>query len=579
MINQKRNTKSNEKAFQMGDTTFWLNGGRFGNLKEIGRGSYGVVVSAHDSLNDRHVAIKKITPVAKHTVDAKHVLREIRLMRYMGRHDNIVSLEELIFREHADELYIIMELLDSDLHRVLQSKQVITESHFRVFMHQLLCGVKYLHDNRIIHRDLKPGNILISADCKLRITDFGLARERPEGKGDDPDTGIDVPMTEHVVTRWYRPPELMLCPDGLYTYAVDMWSCGCILGEMLGRRPIFPGKNFIHQLTLIFDVIGSPISKDIAHIKNMQARKFLDSQGAKTKTPFQLIYPDASPGAIDLLDKLLLFAPSDRMNVDVALQSSYLAAIKDTASLNFPDVSSNFEFGFERTNLSKFQLKQLIMNESQSFKKEKSMKNNEELLKSDEIVIEEEKKVEQPSSSSLSSSSSSSSVAAAAVSSRNVFESDLLMKQKNAINSKIQQHDENNVNELINRVKRVTLNGRSQASHTMSKSKPLVAANDQTKHDGQMKRKTTTIPKSPQFQKMSWQTRGERSTIRPSVREPRNLGLRKTTTIASKRTSSAGRMRKPLEIGNGDILASGLSERNASNTRPRMSSASSAIRR
>lgn len=63
---------------------------------------------------------------------------------------------------------------------------------------------------------------------------------------------------EHVVTRWYRPPELMLCPDGLYTYAVDMWSVGCIFAELLGRKPLFPGKNFVHQLTLIFDVIGPP---------------------------------------------------------------------------------------------------------------------------------------------------------------------------------------------------------------------------------------------------------------------------------------------------------------------------------
>ena len=144
-----------------------------------------------------------------------------------------------------------MELLDSDLHRVLQSKQNLTENHYKYFFHQLLCGVKYLHKNRIIHRDLKPGNslthmysliythscthsgnLLVSRDCKLRITDFGLARERPIGKNTaDPDTNIDFAMTEHVVTRWYRPCELMLCPDGLYTYAVDLWSCDASLAR------------------------------------------------------------------------------------------------------------------------------------------------------------------------------------------------------------------------------------------------------------------------------------------------------------------------------------------------------------
>jgi serine/threonine protein kinase len=90
----------------------------------------------------------------------------------------------------------------------------------------VLKGLKYLHDHRIIHRDLKPGNLLVTRSCELRITDFGLARARPAGKGRHPDEQIDEPMTEHVVTRWYRPPELMLCPDGLYDYSVDMWYVG-----------------------------------------------------------------------------------------------------------------------------------------------------------------------------------------------------------------------------------------------------------------------------------------------------------------------------------------------------------------
>ena len=228
------------KTHYIASTTFVLSR-RFCDLKVIGKGSYGVVCSARDDLFDKKVAIKKITPMCKHTIDAKHVLREIRLMRHMGKHENIVTLEDIFIRESADELYIVMELLDSDLHRILQSKQPLTETHFKHFFHQLLCGVKYLHLNRIIHRDLKPGNLLVTRDCKLRITDFGLARERPVGRDlSNPDDGIEEAMTEHVVTRWYRPCELMLCPDGLYTYAVDLWSCGCILGEMLGRYANLP---------------------------------------------------------------------------------------------------------------------------------------------------------------------------------------------------------------------------------------------------------------------------------------------------------------------------------------------------
>lgn len=271
--------KANEKITYIENTQFVLDR-KYCDLKLIGKGSYGVVCKAKDSSrNSMPVAIKKITPMAKTVLDAKHVLREVRIMRHMGKHENIITIEDITVREANDELYIVMELFDSDLHQVIQSSQVLTDQHHRHFMHQLLCGVKYLHDNRIIHRDLKPGNLLVSRNCALRITDFGLARERPQGRviGDDPSESIDEPMTEHVITRWYRPPELMLCPDGMYTYAVDIWSCGCIFGEMLKRKAMFPGKNFIDQLSRIFDVIGSPNALEVSHIENQEALKFLES--------------------------------------------------------------------------------------------------------------------------------------------------------------------------------------------------------------------------------------------------------------------------------------------------------------
>jgi hypothetical protein len=143
--------KANEKVHYIASTTFTIDR-TYSDLKLIGKGSYGIVCSANDHTNNTKVAIKKITPMAKDLLDAKHVLREIRLMRHMGKHENIISLINLMVREAADELYIVMELLDSDLHRVLQSPQILTQSHFRFFLFQLLCGVKYLHDNRIIHR-------------------------------------------------------------------------------------------------------------------------------------------------------------------------------------------------------------------------------------------------------------------------------------------------------------------------------------------------------------------------------------------------------------------------------------------
>ena len=104
-----------------------------------------------------------------------------------------------------------------------------------------------------------------------QITDFGLSRRAPDEDAEN------QAMTEHVVTRWYRPPELMLCADGMYTAAVDVWSVGCIFAELLGRGPLFPGKNFMHQLALIFEIIGTPPDDELAYIRSDQAIRFMRS--------------------------------------------------------------------------------------------------------------------------------------------------------------------------------------------------------------------------------------------------------------------------------------------------------------
>mmetsp|Transcript_24864 Transcript_24864/g.51637 ORF Transcript_24864/g.51637 Transcript_24864/m.51637 type:complete len:471 (+) Transcript_24864:26-1438(+) len=350
--------RASEKSHNCGGTSFKLDR-RYGELKAIGKGSYGVVASAVDSVTQQKVAVKKISPMAAHSQDAKHVLREVRLMRYLGIHDNIITLKGLSMREADDELYIVMELLDSDLHRIIQSSQSLSDAHHRYFMFQLLKGVNYLHQHNVIHRDLKPGNLLVTRNCELRITDFGLARLKPTREGEGGEE-IEQAMTEHVVTRWYRPPELMLCPDGLYTASVDMWSVGCIFAELLGRKPLFPGKNFVHQLTLIFDVIGSPHASQVSHIKSRQAKKFLDSVRGKTPVDFETLYPSCNPVAVDLLKKLLKFEPSERLDAASALAHPYFDALRNTNKNPDPPVSVAFEFDFESQNLSRGRLKALI---------------------------------------------------------------------------------------------------------------------------------------------------------------------------------------------------------------------------
>ena len=138
-----------------------------------------VCAAKNKELNTK-VAIKKITPMCSSVVDGKHTLREIRLMRHLGRHPNVISLKDLYVNVTEDELYVVMDLMDTDLHRIIQSPQPLGDAHFKHFLYQLLRGLDFAHQYGVIHRDLKPANLLVTKNCDLCISDFGLARQVPE---------------------------------------------------------------------------------------------------------------------------------------------------------------------------------------------------------------------------------------------------------------------------------------------------------------------------------------------------------------------------------------------------------------
>ncbi|KAF4035983.1 Protein kinase domain [Phytophthora infestans] len=368
---------------------------RYQFLNPLGKGSYGVVCAAKDRDTGQCVAIKKVTPMAKRTTDAKHTLREVLLLQHLGKHPNVISVHNLSANIKDDELYIVMDLMDTDMHRVIQSSQPLSDAHAKYFLHQLLRGVQYLHENGVLHRDLKPGNLLLSKTCQLKIADFGLARKIPRGfnaatttlerprsapaassKAKVPDR---APMTEHVVTRWYRAPELMLQPDGLYDQSVDMWSVGCIFAEILGRKALFPGKNFLHQLTLIFDVIGAPSSEDTMQIQSSQAQRFLKSISKKPKIPFRTLFPKASEAAVDLLDRLLEFDPTTRISAQEALAHPYMQDIERkyrNRGGSDPPPCMRADFSFDLKKLSKLDLRALIVKEVDNHRKSTLTRTN-----------------------------------------------------------------------------------------------------------------------------------------------------------------------------------------------------------
>ncbi|XP_072455785.1 mitogen-activated protein kinase 1 [Notamacropus eugenii] len=333
-------------------------GPRYTNLSYIGEGAYGMVCSAYDNVNKVRVAIKKISPF-EHQTYCQRTLREIKiLLRF--RHENIIGINDIIRApaiEQMKDVYIVQDLMETDLYKLLKT-QHLSNDHICYFLYQILRGLKYIHSANVLHRDLKPSNLLLNTTCDLKICDFGLARVA------DPDHDHTGFLTEYVATRWYRAPEIMLNSKG-YTKSIDIWSVGCILAEMLSNRPIFPGKHYLDQLNHILGILGSPSQEDLNCIINLKARNYLLSLPHKNKVPWNRLFPNADPKALDLLDKMLTFNPHKRIEVEQALAHPYLEQYYDPS--DEPVAEAPFKFDMELDDLPKEKLKELIFEETARF--------------------------------------------------------------------------------------------------------------------------------------------------------------------------------------------------------------------
>mmetsp|Transcript_22877 Transcript_22877/g.77230 ORF Transcript_22877/g.77230 Transcript_22877/m.77230 type:complete len:251 (+) Transcript_22877:44-796(+) len=210
--------------------------------KAVGQGAYGLVCAGRRRLPNgtyQPVAIKKIPKAFEDTTDCKRLLREIKIQLHFS-HLNVLGVLDILppveGKDGWKDVYLVCDLMDTDLHYIIHSKQPLEDQHFRYFLYQIMRGVHALHAAHVLHRDLKPGNLLVNKNCDLKICDFGLARP----VNPDPSTKEDQCMTEYVVTRWYRAPELLV-ENQDYTGAIDIWACGCILAEMIAREALFKG--------------------------------------------------------------------------------------------------------------------------------------------------------------------------------------------------------------------------------------------------------------------------------------------------------------------------------------------------
>ncbi|KAE8702925.1 Mitogen-activated protein kinase 1 [Hibiscus syriacus] len=305
-------------------------------IMPIGKGAYGIVCSALNSDTNEQVALKKIANAFDNRIDAKRTLREIKLLRHMD-HENVIAIKDIIAppkREWFNDY----------------------------FLYQILRGLKYIHSANVLHGDLKPSNLLLNANCDLKISDFGLARVNSEN-----------------------------C-----TAAIDVWSMGCIFIELMDRRPLFPGRDHVHQLRLLIEVssscpptgiilseiqtnkllsrvelalqlIGTPSESELGCL-NENARRYIKQLPLYLRQSFTEKFPTVHPLAIDPVEKMFTFDPRLRVTVEDALVHPYLSSLHDLS--DEPVCMTQFNFDFKQHELTEEQMKELIYREAIAFNPE-----------------------------------------------------------------------------------------------------------------------------------------------------------------------------------------------------------------
>jgi mitogen-activated protein kinase 15 len=232
--------------------------------------------------------------------------------------------------ENDRDIYLVFEYMETDLHAVIRAN-ILEDIHKQYIIYQLLKSLKYMHTGDLLHRDIKPSNMLLNSECLMKLADFGLARSLASVSGGSDSVSNPV-LTDYVATRWYRAPEILL-GSTKYTKGVDVWSVGCIIGELLIGKPIFPGTSTMNQIDKVIQMVGYPSQEDIDAIDSPFAGTMLESL-PKDKHPkaFENFFPGANPDAVSLMKKMLTFNPNKRITVDEALKDKYVATFHDPSN-------------------------------------------------------------------------------------------------------------------------------------------------------------------------------------------------------------------------------------------------------
>lgn len=264
------------------------------------------------------MAIKKIFDAFQNATDSQRTFREIMFLQDLAGHENIIQLLDVIKAENDKDIYLVFTYMETDLHAVIRAN-ILEEIHKQFVIYQILKCLKYMHSAELLHRDLKPSNVLLNSECLVKVADFGLARSVHAKNKDSAPI-----LTEYVATRWYRAPEILL-GSTKYTKGVDMWSVGCILGEMNLGKPMFQGTSTLNQIEKVLEVTGKPTKEEIASIQSAQAGAIIDSLKVTRHKNLKDLFYNMSAEGLDLMKRLLQFNPNKRPTVEQALRHPYMA--------------------------------------------------------------------------------------------------------------------------------------------------------------------------------------------------------------------------------------------------------------
>lgn len=290
---------------------------KFEIAQRLGKGAYGIVWKGIEKRSRQVVALKKCFDAFRNATDAQRTFREIMYLQALAGHENIIRLQHVIRAENDRDIYLTFDHMETDLHAVIRAN-ILEEVHKKYIIYQLLKALKYLHSAELLHRDIKPSNLLLNSDCHIKLCDFGLCRSVAETAGPNP------VLTDYVATRWYRAPEILLGSTH-YTKGVDMWAVGCILGEMINGRPVFPGTSTMNQLERILELTGKPSPEEVSAMHSQYAGTMLESVVMPPARSIPEFFPAASGEARDLMGLCFGFRPDSRMSAEDGLRHPYVA--------------------------------------------------------------------------------------------------------------------------------------------------------------------------------------------------------------------------------------------------------------